>query len=329
MRMTTYATTRISCSLIAAGLGTVLSSAPALAAGVTAGTLIENTASATFKSGSQTGTITSNTVVLKVDELLDVSVASLNASDVVLASGTSVSAFAVTNNGNGPEAFSILVDPSASGNQFNAVINSVVLDSNDNGLYEPGIDTVLNASRQTPVLSPDTSVRVFVVASLPSGATDGQTARLRLTGTALTGSGTPGTSFAGHGDGGGDAVVGLTTASATAFAGLRSSLATVRLTKSASVIDPFGGTSAVPGAKLTYRLVAEVTGSGTTEGLELRDIIPPGTTYEPGSLKLDGDALTDTADGDAGKADASGIIVKAGDVAGGLTKTVDFTVKIN
>ena len=327
--MTTYATTRISCCLIAAGLGTVLSAGPALAAGVTAGTLIENTASATFKSGSQTGTITSNTVVLKVDELLDVSVASLNASDVVLASGTSVSAFAVTNNGNGPEAFSILVDPSPSGNQFNAVINSVVLDSNDNGLYEPGIDTVLNAAPQTPVLSPDTSVRVFVVASLPSGATDGQTARLRLTGTALTGSGTPGTSFAGQGDGGGDAVVGLTTASATAFAGLRSSLATVRLTKSASVIDPFGGTSAVPGAKLTYRLVAEVTGSGTTEGLELRDIIPPGTTYEPGSLKLDGAALTDTADGDAGKADATGIIVNAGDVAGGLTKTVDFTVKIN
>jgi hypothetical protein len=49
---------------------------PSYAAGTPAGTAIVNTATATYDlPGGGTGTVTSNTVTLKVDELIDVAVA--------------------------------------------------------------------------------------------------------------------------------------------------------------------------------------------------------------------------------------------------------------
>ena len=48
------------------------------AGGVSAGTLIENTASASYDNGSETITVPSNTVSVKVDELLDVTLTSLD-----------------------------------------------------------------------------------------------------------------------------------------------------------------------------------------------------------------------------------------------------------
>lgn len=302
---------------------------PVHAAGVNAGTLIENTASATFKAGSQTGTIRSNKVVIRVDELLDVAVTSLAASELVLQSETGVLPFAVTNSGNGPEAFVLTVDAAMSGNQFSPQIIGLAIDSNDNGTYEAGVDQMLAGGAQTPVLASDGAARIFVLAALPDGASDAQLARVQLVAAAATGSGAPGTSFADKGEGGGNAVVGLTTARNAAQAAMRSSLASVSLIKSARVVDPFGGTAPIPGAKVTYQLVAEVSGSGIAQGLAVTDVIPAGTTYTAGSLSLDGAALTDGEDGDAGKAGSSGVSVALGDAAGGTRFTVNFTVQIN
>lgn len=328
--MSTYASSLSPRLLLGtSGLLALACATPVQAAGVNAGTLIENTASATFKAGSQSGTITSNKVVIRVDELLDVAVASLAASELVLRSETGVLSFAVTNSGNGPEAFVLTVDAATTGNQFSPQIIGLAIDSNDNGTYEPGVDQLLAAAAQTPVLAPDAAARIFVLAAIPDGASDAQLARVELVATALTGSGTPGTSFAAKGEGGGNAVVGLSTARSAANAAVRSSLASVSLVKSARVVDPFGGTAPIPGAKVTYQLVAEVSGSGIAQGLEVRDVIPAGTTYAAGSLTLDGSALTDGADSDAGQADSNGIGVLLGDAAGGTRFTVNFTVQIN
>lgn len=322
------------CSLAAPSIAVLALSAPlagtAHAAGVLAGTLIENTATATYKTGSGTGTVTSNKVTVKVDELLNVAVATLSTAPVTATNSPAVLIYSVTNSGNGPEAFNLAADPRISGNAFDALIKSVVLDSNNNGVYDPGVDTVLTAGAlATPVLAPDRSVKVFVLANLPADATDAQTSQVRLTATAQTGSGTPGTSFAGKGEGGGDAVVGLTTASDNALAALVASLANITLTKSAKILDPFGTAKPVPGAVVTYSLAAKVTGSGALDGLHVTDAIPEGTTYVPGSLKLDAAALTDAADTDAGTGGADGIDVTLGKITGGTTKTVVFAVKIN
>ena len=123
--------------------------------------------------------------------------------------------------------------------------------------------------------------------------------------------------------------MGLITASSNSLAALIASLASVTLTKSATISDQFGSANPVPGATVIYSLVAKVTGSGTARSLGVADVIPAGTTYVPGSLKLDGAGLTDGSDSDTGTADASGIAVSLGDVAGGNTRTVNFSVKIN
>jgi uncharacterized repeat protein (TIGR01451 family) len=310
-------------------LALVLSASAAQATGVSAGTLIENTATATYNAGASSVSVSSNTVQVTVDELLDVAVASLSGSPVATGPSSVAVPFSITNTGNGPEAFNLTVNPSVAGNQFDASLVSIVIDSNDNGIYDPASDTVLAAGSPTPVIAADDTLRVFVLVTLPAGASDGQTSQLQLTAEAVTGTGTPGTAFAGQGEGGGDAVVGSSGANDADNAPLVASTVTVSLTKSAAVADPFGGSQPVPGAVVTYSIVASVTGSGTANDLRVTDVIPTGTTYEAGTLTLAGAPLSDGADSDAGTASSAGIDVGLGDVAGGASHTVTFKVKIN
>ena len=310
-------------------LGAVITPGAAHATGVTAGTLIQNTASATYTSGASSGTVTSNTVSIKVDELLNVAVAGLTTTPATAGQTSAVLEYSITNTGNGPEAFNITVNPAVAGNAFDATVQSVVVDSNGNGTYDPGVDQVLATGAATPLIPADGSLKIFVIVSLPAGAVDGQTSQVQLTADAATGTGSAGTVFAGQGAGGGDAVVGTSTASSNAKDTLVASLATVALTKSALVADPFGGTQPVPGAVVTYTMVAAVSGTGQASAVHVTDIIPVGTTYQAGTLTLDAAALTDTTDSDAGQASSSGIDVNLGTVNGGTSKTVKFNVKIN
>lgn len=316
-------------SAVTAGFTFAIVPQAAQAAGVLAGTLIENTASATYSSGTASGSVSSNTVTVKVDELLDVAVAGLTTTPVTAGSTSVVLEYSITNTGNGGEAFNVTVDPAVAGNGFDAVVQTIAYDSNGNGTYDAGVDTVITNGGATSSLAADASLKVFVIVTLPAGATDGQSSQVRLAADAVTGTGTPGTVFTGQGEGGGDAVVGASGASDNATDQMIASLATVALAKSASIVDPFGGSQPVPGAVITYTLVATVSGTGQAEGLHVTDIIPAGTTYQVSSLKLDGASLTDAADADAGVAGASGIDVDLGTVAGGTTKTVKFDVKIN
>lgn len=305
-----------------------IASESAQATGIEAGTLIANTASATYTSGGSSGSINSNTVTVRVDELLDVAVSGTAGGPVALGSGTVALPFTVTNTGNGPEAFNLTVNPAVPGNQFDASPVSIVVDGNNNGIYDPGTDTVLPTGSQTPSLDPDNTLTVFVLVTLPSGATDGQTSQLRLTAAAVTGTGNPGTTFAGQGQGGGDAVVGTSSADDDGLDAMVVSTAAVSLVKSATIADPFGGSRPVPGATVTYTIVASVSGSGTASGLRVTDTYPTGTTYQPGTLRLDSTTLSDAADADEGSASATGIDVLIGEITGGTTKTVTFNVKI-
>lgn len=301
----------------------------AQAAGVTAGTLIANTATATYDTGAASVSVQSNTVTVRVDELLDVAVATLGASPTDVGAGTAVLTFQLTNTGNGPEGYLLTADPAIGGNDFNAVVQSIATDSNGNGLYDAGVDPILATGAATAEIAPDSALTVFVLVTLPNDAADGETAQVRLTAAASTGTGTPGTVFAGQGSGGGDAVTGSSTAQDDALAALRARLALVALTKSAAIADPFGSAQPVPGAVVTYTLAAAVSGAGNADNLRIVDTIPTGTTYQPGTLTLDGGPLSDAADGDAGQGSSAGIDVGLGAVAGGTTRTVTFKVKVN
>lgn len=319
--------------LLLAGAAAVacLAATPAAATGVHAGTVIRNVASATFNDGGGDRTITSNSVDLRVDEVLDVTVVSRDSGYASVNGGGTgqVRAFTVTNAGNGQEAFSLAAIGAVSGNDFDPAVTAIAIDTNGNGTYDAGIDQMVAAGANSPALDPDAAITVFIISSIPAAATDGQHGQVRLTATAATGTGNPGTVFAGQGTGGGDAIVGATHATAFATGGFAIQAATLSLVKSATVVDPYGGTRAVPGSLITYRLKATVGGSGSIANLHLTDAIPDGSTYQTGSLALDGSVLTDAADTDAGVASTTGIDVALGTQAAGATHAVTFTVKIN
>jgi len=304
---------------------------PAWADGTAAGSKINNSATATYSlPGGGSGSVDSNIVSLTVDELLDVSVAWADGGDVAVfpsASGK-VLTYIVTNNGNGSEAFALNARNALSGDDFDPATFAIYLDSNGDGDYDPGIDQAYVVGSNDPVLAADAAVSVFVVSSIAAGAIDGSRAGIDLVATAVTGSGAPGTSFAGNGTGGSNAVVGATGADGEDDGYYAVSAATVAFVKSATVSDPFGGSSAVPGSTIQYTLVATVSGSGSLDNLAITDAIPSGSSYKPGSITLEGGSLTDLADVDAGQFSGSGIAVRLGSVPAGQARTITFQVTV-
>ena len=301
------------------------------AAGTPAGTDIANTATATYEAPDGTEvSVDSNTVTLRVDELLDVSLASADTGDIPALPGATnqILKFTLTNGGNGTEAFALSTVANGGGDDFDPAVTSIVLDANGNGAYDAGVDTVYAAGANDPALPADTSLTVFVLSTIPAGASDTQRGRVDLQAAAVTGTGAPGTSFAGQGEGGGDAVVGATSAASTDDGTYRVNNVLVTFTKAASVAGPFGGTSVVPGAVVTYTLTAAVGGTGTLNNITVTDPIPAGTTYRPGTLTLEGGALTDAADADAGRFTGTGITIALGSVAAGSSRTIPFQVEI-
>lgn len=313
---------------VAAGLAT-----PAFAVGTTAGTTISNTATATYNDPvGNPVSVPSNRVDLRVDEVINVTVATAEAGDVAAQPGATnqVVRYTVTNTGNGSEAFRLSPITAIGGDSFDPTATSVVIDANGNNVYDPGVDTIYTSGANDPVLAPDTSVTIFVLSTVPGAATDGQRGQIDLSATAVTGSGPAGTTFAGQGVGGGDAVIGTTTGVGRDDNFFVVSAATVALVKSASVLDPFGGSKSVPGSVITYTLVATVSGTGTLNNLAIGDPIPAATTYVPASLTAQGVGQTDATDGvDTGEFAGGRVSVGFGAVAGGQTRTVTFKVRIN
>tara|TARA_R110000824_G_scaffold22173_1_gene81556 strand:- start:8404 stop:9444 length:1041 start_codon:yes stop_codon:yes gene_type:complete len=331
-----FAMLAVGCRL-ALAIGTAffaLASTAANAAGTIAGTDIVNVAQASYDppGGGPPVTIDSNSVTIKVDELLDVTVVSSDPGDVATAPALAAQAltYKVTNSGNGSEAFTLSADTAKPGDEFDTTFEQIIIDTNGNGIYDPGVDTIYTPGTNDPVLAPDESVTVFILSTIPASAKDADRAEIELSAIANTGSGTPGDIFAGQGDGGGDAVVGSTGADDQGSGYFVVQATEVTLVKSATITDPYGGTEAVPGAVIVYQLVATTSGDGDLANLAITDDIPADTTYKSESITLEGAPLGDAAsDGDAGSFDGSSIAVALGTVPGGQTRTITFQVTID
>lgn len=306
-------------------------------AGTAAGTTITNTATATYTDpGGVVRSEDSNTHQLQVDEVLDVTVVSSDGGPVTVNSPATgqVLRFTVRNTGNGPEVYRLTAVAAVGGNAFDASIAAVWLDDGD-GVLETGAggDTLLDPGVNDPLLAADAPVLVFVVGDIPASRADGDLGNVRLEAEAATARSTPardpaGTAFAGAGEGGSDAVVGSSEAFAAASNGYLVSQASATFTKSSTVLDPFGGSNAIPGAVITYTLSLQFNGSGTVTGAGITDPIPAGTTYVDDSLTLGGLALTEEADADAGVFTGTRIEVDLGDVAAPATRVVTFQVTV-
>ncbi|MGL5837674.1 MAG: hypothetical protein ACRCY3_04150 [Sphingorhabdus sp.] len=308
----------------------ILSCGQAWAAGTLAGTNIENIATASYDTGAGTVDIQSNPAVILVDELLDVAVISRDSGDVPSSNGANdvVLTYRITNDGNGPEAYRLTANVTNGGDDFDPTLARIVIDTNGNNTYDPGLDNDYVAGSDTPILTPDQSLTVFVLTNIPIAQLNGDRANVSLLAAAATGTGAAGTTFAGAGEGGSDAVVGADGAVSQASGYLRVDAASVLLTKSAAVSDPFGGSNAVPGATITYTIVANVSGAGSLNNLVINDPIPVGTTFVLGSITLQNAALTDAVDADAGSYNGTRISVALGNVPAGDTRTVTFKATI-
>lgn len=327
-RRVTLSSSALNKGLGAATAVALLASVPAAANPVPAGTVIESTAEATYDEGGISRTVTSNIAQVRVDELLGVAATTIEAGPITVRSGPQALGFLASNTGNGPEDIALEIVTAVAGNAFDATFDSIAIDSNDNGIHDPGVDAVLGDPGVIAALPAGASQRLFVILTVPAGIDDGAESAVNLIARTATGSGAPGTVIAAAGESGVDAVIGPGGGIATATAQLVGSASTVTLVKSAAVADTFGGSSAIPGATITYAIEASVEGSATIDGLMITDAIPDGTRYLADSLTLDGAPLTDVAGDDAGEASTAGIAVALGSVAGGTSRTITFAVLI-
>ena len=313
----------------------VFFTAPAWSAGTPAGTIIDNVASVNFDLGGANITQVSNLTTVTVVERLDV-VVTLQSGQVLVAANDANRSllFTVTNTGNGNEPFELAIDSTLLGDDFDPVpaVPAIYFDTDSSGDFTVG-DVAYTLGVNDPVLAADASVDILLVNDIPGTVINGELGRSELTASSATGTGAPGDTFVGLGDGGLDAVVGATGGDDLVFGEYLVSDVQLSIVKSVAVADPFGGTQPTPGATLTYTVTVEVTSAGTATASVFSDAIPAFTTYVANSILLNGGNLTDALADDAGELDTSGaptVVVRLGDLtlASGI-QTVVFQVTID
>ena len=306
------------------------------AAGTPAGTNIQNTAQVSYTVGSSTVTASSNTSTVRVAEMLD-AVLTLASSTVQVSPGATAEelVFTLTNTGNGSETFNLTaLSAGVVGDDFDPTlaVPAIYFDSDSSGDFS-GPDVAYTAGANDPVLAADASVRLLVINNIPNTALNGNRGRSQLTAAAASGTGAPGTSFGFVGDGGVEAVAGTTGGDAVLFGEYLVADVQLSAVKTQSIVDQFGGQRPLPGARINYQIVVTHSGSGTATASGFSDLIPANTTYVTGSLQLNGAALSDTADGDAGtfvSAPAPEVRVTLGNLSSASgAQTVQFAVTIN
>jgi uncharacterized repeat protein (TIGR01451 family) len=327
--------------LLAFGLLAAGFAPSAHAVGALAGAQIQNTAQVNYTIGTTPATQNSNTVTLTVNEILDV-VTTVQSGDVPVTPGgtNQVVVIRVTNTGNGSETFRLTVNSALPGDDFDPTPSAPAMyfDNDNSGTVTPG-DTVYNPGANDPTLAPDAFINLLVLNDIGAPLANGARGFTRLTAESVTALnspgalGTPGTAIAGQGTGGTDAVVGTSGADAFATGTYLVADIAIAANKTATVSDPFGGTRPMPGATIVYQVVVTATGTGTANGALFSDAIPANTTYVAASLRLNGNALTDAGDADAGQfvaAPSPRVNVNLGNLtqASG-PQTIRFSVLIN
>jgi uncharacterized repeat protein (TIGR01451 family) len=338
-----------------------------------AGTSISNTASVTYTVNGTAQTTNSTTATFLVDRKVNFTVIADQGgtkTQVNLAQNDAVTKFKVTNTTNGIQDFfldpgqSLIADGLVTGiDDFEMLNLRVFVDSNDNGIYDPGVDT----RSYIDELAPDASVAVFIVGNVPGSGTFSQ-ANVNLQVIAAAGGqantrgnilvaadlntdATVDIVFADD-DSDGIGVDLLRNGQGRAYAAYEIGTRNVALTVTKSALVLSDGVSlldpkALPGAVVQYcLLVRNATLNASANGVQLNDIVPANTTYVPGSITIgapggtcvllgsseddDADDATET-DGVTASYNSTNRNMNAtlGTVGGGGLAAVAFKVTIN
>ena len=139
-----------------------------------AGTTISNQASVTFKQGTNSMTINSNITSFLVNELIDVSLSWVDASQVVVNSPDTkrVLTFKLTNTGNGVQNYILTQNNNIGGGVFNPLINGSIIYI-ENGL-QPGLQLtgayadIIYSQGNTITLAPNEYKYIYLVYDIPN-----------------------------------------------------------------------------------------------------------------------------------------------------------------
>lgn len=296
------------------GLGLGLAGSHAAWAATPAGVAISNIASLTYKADGSVYGAASNPVAIAVGEIIDFSVVPLGDLKVMPGALNQGVAFRLSNLGNARRAFVLALDPAQAGDSFDPTACRIYVQRAN--LEKPDSPLIEAYGRGDALFLADgETVTVWAMCDIP--ATAGGIGRVVLTARPLLTSNDDGVPL-------------WTSDRATASSAYRVAEGlSAELIKSQSVVDALGRPRAIKGAIVTYSLAAKLEGEGVARDLAIRDPIPAGSTYVPGSLRLDGERLTDGDDADQGLAGAEGVLVRLGDVTAPALRTVTFQVLIN
>jgi uncharacterized repeat protein (TIGR01451 family) len=314
----------------------VVYSTSALAIGTAANTDIDNSATVDYQvSGASQLPITSNETSFKVDQVVDLSVAEADGAEtaVVPNQQDAVARFTVTNTGNAAQDFSLSVNNVASNpfgvpDDFDPTAFTIVVDVNNNNVYDPLVDTATFIDELGPDVTGDEAtdnvISVFVLADIPLGPTPGQGANIQLVAEALEGgaSGAQGDVQVASGGPNTDGLeVAISNATASADdAYLVGAVAALAATKASQVVsDPLVGVSpnalAIPGAIVEYTITITNSGSVAATDVTVSDTLPGDLTFVNGGydvgvtnsdVQIDANGATSYCIAEAGGTDTNG-----------------------
>lgn len=341
-------------------------SAPAFAAGTTAGTSITNTATVDFQVGGVSQTQQSASDIFVVDRKINLLVEEVGTvtTEVVPGQAGAVTTFQLTNSSNEGLDFLLAATQISGGtaahggtDSFNAANIRIYRDNPTTGTvgsWDAGDALVTYIDE----LAADTTARIFVLADIPAGLANGSVAGVQLRATAREG-GTAGsqgaviTQTAGANTAGKDTVfadgIGVNDGSRdgahSAADDYTVKTATLTVTKTSRVIwDPFNTTTnpkLIPGAVVEYCIAIANSGGADATTVAITDSVPGQLTYlgsgNPNSLPNGPIALGGTvtagacnADGAAGGSYAAPVVSGTlPTVAAGATRTLVFRATVN
>ncbi len=282
---------------------------PAAAVGTPEGTVISNQAFADYAdaNGNPRTRVYSNTVITTVSQVAGVMVMPETDSKEGVVEDRVYHGVAITNTGNGADT----IDLALSGDTWPSVI---YLDANGDGIWDE--DTETTVVTNTGVIAADATYYVIVVVDVPPGTDDGDSDSVVLTATSqfdpmVSDSGTY-----------------TTIAESAVFQVIK------------YVVDT--PENPIPGDTITYKITGENIGTADSSEILAEDVIPTGTTYVPGSMRVglitdgynDATPVTDANDGDemddiGAYFDGTKVVYTKGSFGAGDSGAFFFQVTIN
>ena len=282
--------------------------------GVTAGTVIKNTAYLDYVVESIVMKSKSNELIDIVDQKLDMNMVCQESSSVIVEPGDMkrTMRFMLTNNGNGEDSY-VLTPIEGKSVDF-SVSNIAVYIDNDDGIFSEAEDTLVTEL----TLLADETASLFLVSNIPTDAEKRSSNGLKvdslIQGDLLYGEFKKLDNFY--------ALVANTEEGKSALCTYEVPSIVLELEKTATLSSD----KLYKGTKIHYAIGVKAIGTGTLENVVVKDAIPEGTTYVKGTLKLDGKLVDDSNE--------VGILVSIGEITQEIENTeilhtITFDVRVD